>query len=95
MADDDDHSTDADGKPVKRVRMNPHERYIAALTMQYLRDGLGRIVRVMDPAGNLWVYGHDGLGRRTSANDPDLGNWAYAYDNVSATPIPYAARLDA
>ncbi|MEI8180322.1 toxin TcdB middle/N-terminal domain-containing protein [Aestuariivirga sp.] len=72
-------ATDADGKRVKRIRMKD----TAALTTQYLRDGLGRIVRVIDPVGNQWAYGYDGLGRRTSVSDPDLGNWSYAYDNAS------------
>lgn len=71
--------TDANGKRVKRIRMKD----TTPLITQYLRDGLGRIVRVVDPVGNQWAYGYDGLGRRISVSDPDLGSWSYVYDNAS------------
>lgn len=72
-------ASDADGRRVKRTRMKD----ATPLTTHYQRDGLGRIVRVLDPVGNQWLYGYDGLGRRTSVSDPDLGSWSYAFDNAS------------
>ncbi|MEY3083164.1 MAG: hypothetical protein RJA94_3149, partial [Pseudomonadota bacterium] len=72
-------ASDADGRRVKRTRM----KGATPLTTHYQRDGLGRIVRVVDPVGNQWLYGYDGLGRRTGVSDPDLGSWSYAYDNAS------------
>jgi RHS repeat-associated protein len=72
-------AADADGKRVRRTRMKGEE----PVTTLYRRDRLGRIVRIVDPAGNRWVYVYDGLGRRISVSDPDLGTWAYAYDNAS------------
>jgi RHS repeat-associated protein len=72
-------AADANGKRVKRTRM----KEAAPVTTQYQRDGLGRILRIIDPMGNQWAYVYDGLGRRISVSDPDLGNWSYAYDNAS------------
>ncbi|MEI7932103.1 MAG: toxin TcdB middle/N-terminal domain-containing protein, partial [Alphaproteobacteria bacterium] len=81
-------ATDADGNRVKRTRMKD----ATPLTTQYLRDGLGRIVRVIDAVGNQWAYGYDGLGRRSSVSDPDLGSWSYAYDNASRLVVQTDAK---
>lgn len=72
-------ASDAEGRKVRRTRMKD----ATPVTTLYQRDGLGRIVRVADPAGNQWTYAYDGLGRRTGVSDPDLGSWSYAYDNAS------------
>ncbi len=72
-------AADADGKRVRHTRMKDME----PVTTWYQRDGLGRITRITDPAGNQWTYAYDGLGRRTGVNDPDLGSWTYAYDSAS------------
>ena len=70
---------DAHGNRMKRVRVKAG----GYVPTEYRRDGLGRIVTVIDPLGNQWAYGYDGLGRRVRVNDPDLGSWTYGYDNAS------------
>ena len=40
-------------------------------------DLLGRLTKITDPAGQIWIYGYDALGNRTSASDPGLGQGAF------------------
>jgi RHS repeat-associated protein len=73
------YALDAHGKMTKRIKL---KGTVPVLT-EYIRDALGRIVNVIDPALNKWTYTYDGLSRRTNVSDPDLGNWQYAYDAAS------------
>lgn len=81
-------ASDADGRRVRRTRMKD----ATPLSTLYQRDGLGRILRVVDPMGNQWSYVYDGLGRRTRVSDPDLGTWSYAYDDASRLVAQTDAR---
>jgi RHS repeat-associated protein len=68
--------SDANGKLTKRIKM----KGTIAITTQYARDVLGRIIGIMDPLLNKWVNTYDGLGRRIDVIDPDLGHWSYVYN---------------
>jgi RHS repeat-associated protein len=46
----------------------------------YTYDLRGKLVRVVDPAGNTSTFAYDSLGRKTRATDPDLGTWTFEYD---------------
>ncbi|WP_237155662.1 RHS repeat protein, partial [Oryzibacter oryziterrae] len=52
------------------------------LTTKLTWDDLGHLIKVTDPAGNVWSAGYDMAGRRTKVDDPDLGLWTFTYDNA-------------
>lgn len=56
------------------------------------RDRLGRVVRVIDPAGNLRETAYDTLGRVVRRDDPDLGTWRYVHDDAGRAITTIDAR---
>ena len=51
------------------------------ITTQYQYDGLGNIVSIIDPAGNIRAHNYDSLGRMVSLDDPNAGHRDYIYDD--------------
>jgi RHS repeat-associated protein len=47
----------------------------------YTFNRKGQLEKVIDPAGNDWVYGYDIRGRQTTVDDPDQGPTTNGYDN--------------
>jgi RHS repeat-associated protein len=52
------------------------------VTTTFERDGLGRIRRIVDGAGNVTTYDRDGAGRVRAVTHPDAGRTATAYDDA-------------
>lgn len=50
------------------------------VTTRFEHDELGRIVAVVDSAGNTTRHRYDFLGRRLELAEPDSGVWRYQYD---------------
>ena len=48
--------------------------------VQFLRDGFGRILRVIDPKGYTHGYGYDGAGDLTGYADPNGQVTRFLYD---------------
>lgn len=48
----------------------------------YDYDDAGRLVGVVDAAGNEWTYGYDLRGRQVTASDPDKGTTTSTYDDA-------------
>ncbi|WP_123814727.1 polymorphic toxin-type HINT domain-containing protein [Myceligenerans xiligouense] len=61
-------------------------RDLPAQTTTYEYDHAGRMVEVVDPAGNAWTYEHDLAGRQTRTVDPDRGVTSTTYD-VAGQPV--------
>jgi RHS repeat-associated protein len=52
------------------------------VTTSFERDGLGRVRRVVDGAGNVTTYDRDGAGRVRAVNHPDAGRSETEYDDA-------------
>ena len=55
----------------------------AGHTTNYVYDPFDRLVRPVDPVGNVVSATYDVRGRKTASHDPDLGAWTYQYDAAS------------
>lgn len=67
---------DAYGQLIAVEERNQTERY----TTRYAYDGLGRLIRSSDHAGNQTFFLYDALSHKIGMTDPDMGHWIYRYD---------------
>ncbi|NIX78462.1 FG-GAP-like repeat-containing protein, partial [Microvirga terricola] len=68
---------DVRGSVLRRERASGKPE-ASAVTLAY--DGLGRLKRLEDAAGNAWLYTYDSLSRRITERDPDRGLLTSTYD---------------
>ncbi len=92
--------TDSLGKPrttVTDVRGNVWavDDGTPTLHTEYDYDGLGQLLQVRDPGGNVSQYAYDLLGRQTSSNTPDGGLVSNVYDGAGNTIAQVTPNLRA
>jgi RHS repeat-associated protein len=66
-----------------------------ALRTEYDYDGVGQLVQVRDPAGNVTTHGYDLLGRETSTNTPDAGLVTSVFDGAGNMVVQVTPALRA
>ena len=64
---------------VRRIREN---NVVREINIQYGYDAAGRLIRVVDPLGNVRLNCHDGLGRRIFINDSNAGTFERVFDGA-------------
>jgi RHS repeat-associated protein len=66
--------SDAWGRKIREITYNGaiSDIYLQPDT-NYTYSLAGNLVKIIDPVGQVWLYGYDAFGNRTSASDPGLG----------------------
>ena len=65
----------------------------AALTTSFVYDGIGRLIRVTDPEGNVTESTYDYGDRRTKVVHPASGETSYTYDRLGNVLTMQTANL--